>query len=215
VTARTKILLFGAGGHARVVLDVVERQGRHEVALVLDDRIEAGRDFCGVPVSGGRERLSDLGRLGIRHAIVGIGANADRAELAGLLAAAGATFVVAIDPGAHIGRDVTVGQGTVVMPGAVVNAGTTIGEHVIVNTSASVDHDCTVDSLVHVAPGVHAAGGCRFGEASHIGIGATIIEGIRIGKRAVIGAGAVVVDDVPDDTTVIGVPARPVRRHVP
>jgi sugar O-acyltransferase (sialic acid O-acetyltransferase NeuD family) len=211
--ARTKVLLFGAGGHGRVVFDVLDRQGRYAVALVVDDAVEAGRDFCGMPVSGGREQLKDLDRLGISDAIIAVGDNRHREQVARFLAAARVSFIVAIDPGAQVGRDVTIGAGTVVMPGAVINAGTRIGEHAILNTSCSVDHDCRIESFVHVSPGVHAGGGCTFGEGAHIGIGATVIDGIRIGARAMIGAGAVVVDDVPAGVLAVGVPARPIRRE--
>lgn len=210
---RTQILLFGAGGHGRVVFDVLDRQGLYEVTVVLDDGVEGGREFCGVPVSGGRERLRELDRLGIKHAIVAIGDNGIREQVAGLVTEAHLSFVVAVDSSAQVGREVAIGAGTVVMPGVVVNAGTRIGEHVILNTSCSVDHDCRIESFAHLSPGVHVGGGCTFGAGSHIGIGATVIEGIRVGARARIGAGAVVVDDIPDGVLAVGVPARPIRRR--
>ncbi len=208
---RTPIFLFGAGGHARVVFDVVERQGRYEVVAVLDDAVRPGQVFCGVPVWSGREGFAMLAQLGVQKGLVAIGDNRDRQRVARIIADAGLSFVTAIDPSAQIGREVVIEPGTVVMPGVVVNAGTSIGEHVIVNTSCSVDHDCRVEPFAHVAPGAHLGGGCTIGRLSHVGVGASVIQGIRIGQGATIGAGAAVVSDIPDGVVAVGVPARPIR----
>lgn len=208
---RTPIFLFGAGGHGRVVFDVIERQGQYQVVAVLDDAAGSEQMFFGIPVSEGRDRLAQLARLGPERGIVAIGDNHSRAHMARLVVDAGLGFVTAVDPSAQIGRDVVLGPGTVVMPGVVVNTGTWIGEQVILNTSCSVDHDCRVGAFVHVSPGAHIGGHCTIGEGSHIGIGASVIQGIRIGARVTIGAGAVAVDDIPDGVVAVGVPARPIR----
>jgi sugar O-acyltransferase (sialic acid O-acetyltransferase NeuD family) len=207
------IFLFGAGGHPRVVFDVVGRQGRYEVTVVLDDAARPGQLLFGVPVTSASQGLRDLARVGPSSGIVAIGDNEARAQVARRAAAAGLGFVSAIDPSAQVGREVTVGAGTVVMPGVVVNTGAAIGEHAILNTSCSVDHDCRLAPFVHVSPGAHLGGHCTVGELSQIGIGASVIPSVRIGARVTIGAGAVVIGEIPDGTVAVGVPARPIRKE--
>jgi acetyltransferase EpsM len=210
---RTPVFLFGAGGHGRVVFDVIERQARYEVVAVLDDAPQEDAVFFEIPVTPGTE-LPELARSGPRLGVVAIGDNRQRADVVRRLAAAGLQFATVVDPSVRIGRGVTMGPGTVAMPGVVVNVGARIGEHVILNTSCSVDHDCRIESLSHLSPGVHLGGQCTIGEEAHIGIGASVKQGVRIGHRVTIGAGAAVLDDVPDDVVAAGVPAR-VLRSVP
>jgi acetyltransferase EpsM len=207
---RTPVVLFGAGGHGRVVFDVVERQARYEVVAVLDDALQGDAAFFGIPVTRGAA-VGEFVRAGPRLGIVAIGDNRQRASAARRLAAAGLDFATVVDPSAQIGRDVTMGPGTVVMPGVVVNVGVRVGAHVILNTSCSVDHDCRIESFAHVSPGAHVGGRCTIGEEAHVGIGASVRQRIRIGSRVTIGAGAAVVADIPDDVVAAGVPARVIR----
>jgi UDP-perosamine 4-acetyltransferase len=212
VSARRPIYLFGTGGHARVVFDVLERGALFQVAAVLDDAAVPGQQFFGIPVRPRNDGIDGLRERRVTAGIVAIGDNRSRERVARAMAAAGFDFVTAVDPSARIGRDVMIGAGSMVMPGAVVNIGTRIGEHTIINTSASVDHDCEVGCFVHVAPGAHVGGHCKMGDGSQLGIGASVINGIRIGAGATVGAGAAVVRDIPDNVTAVGVPARPVTR---
>ena len=203
---RTPIFLYGAGGHARSVWEVIERQGLYEVVVVLDDA--ARGDFRGVPVLPGRQSLQagDLGDS--QGGFVAIGDNDVRRELSQLADAAELQLVTLVDPAATVARDVAVGDGSVVMPGVVVNVGSTIGRNAILNTSCSVDHDCTVDDYAHLSPGVHVSGECEIGSGAHLGIGVSVMQRIRIGENAVIGAGAAVLQDVGAGATAVGVPAR-------
>ena len=212
MSARRPIYLFGAGGHARVVFDVLERAALFQVAVVLDDGAVPGQQFFGIPVQPPDDGMGDLRKRRVTAGIVAIGDNRSRERVARAMAAAGFDFVTAVDPSAQIGRDVTISAGSMVMPGAVVNIGTRIGEHTIINTSASVDHDCELGCFVHVAPGAHVGGHCKMAHGSHLGIGASVIPGARIGVGATVGVGAAVVRDIPDHVTAVGVPARPVTR---
>ena len=209
MSADGKIFVFGASGHAKVVLDILERQGRGKVALVVDDDpARAGQSLLGYKVAIGRDVLVKRGaRTG--SVIVAIGANPARRSVAAWLAARGFEFASAIHPAAQIAREVRIGAGSVVMAGAAINPDSGIGMHCIVNTGASVDHDCKLGDGVHVAPGARLCGGVSVGAGAFIGAGAVVVPGRRIGADAIIAAGAVVLKDVPDRAVVAGNPAKP------
>ena len=203
------IFIFGASGHAKVVIDLVEREGRYAIGGLFDDNQTLwGREVFGYKVLGGIAALADDGSV----LLIAIGNNVIRHKLSIVLRQRGFAFGRAIYPSAAVSRGVTIGQGSVVMAGVVINADTNIGEHVIINTSASVDHDCVVGETAHIAPGVHLCGGVRIGERTLAGAGSTVIPNIRVGCDVVIGAGATVVENVPDHVLVAGTPARIVKR---
>jgi len=204
------LVVVGAGGHARVLVDIVEKQARYRVVGLLDDRATMrGTHVLGYPVLGGREVLDQSDAPA--HAVVAIGAPGARAAWQEHLESRGFQLAVLVHPSAQVGRDVSLGAGTVLMAGAIVNSGSHIGRGVIVNTGAGIDHDCVIGDFVHVAPGARLAGGVAVGDRAHVGIGACIIQNRCIGPDAVVGAGAAVVRDVAPSTTVVGVPARPLR----
>jgi sugar O-acyltransferase (sialic acid O-acetyltransferase NeuD family) len=206
------LLIVGAGGHARVLIDIAEKQGRYRVAGLIDEQAHlAGTSLMGYPVLGGSDLLhrEDVPA----HAIVAIGAPEARAAWQEHLEALGFQMAVLVHPSAQVARDVGLGAGTVLMAGSAVNPGSRLGRGVILNTGASVDHDCQVGDFVHVAPGARLAGGVRVGARAHLGIGCCVIQNVSIGAGAVVGAGAAVVRPVPAGVTVVGVPARPIGRR--
>jgi UDP-perosamine 4-acetyltransferase len=175
----------------------------------------AGTQVLGVPVLGGDERLNEIFDGGVHHAFIGLGTVGDarpRIRLYNRLREIGFDIVSAVHPRATISPSAAVGQGLTVMANAVINAGARLGDDVTINTSAIVEHDCALENHVHIAPGAGLASGVFVGEAAHIGLGASVRQCIRIGRGALVGAGAVVVADVPDNTVVVGVPARVLRR---
>ena len=139
-----------------------------------------------------------------------IGDNVTRRRFGNYLTESGHTLTQAVSASAAVSRTAVLGAGAQLIAGAVVNAATTIGEGVIVNTNASVDHDCTIGDYVHIAPGAVLGGAVTVGDDVLVGLGARILPGITVGRGAIIGGGAVVVADVAADTTVVGVPARPI-----
>jgi len=202
------IFLYGASGHAKVVLDIVRSSGDLRVVALLDDnRALHGSTFDGVTVPGGRETLDQLSS-GCRQGLVAIGDNAIRRQIAEFLVSRGIELVSCIHPRACLAGDVVVGAGTVIMAGAVVNPATLIGGNSIINTCASVDHDCRVGSHVHIAPGATLCGGVVVGDGAFVGAGATIIPNLTIGAGAVVAAGATVVSPVAPGVKVAGTPAR-------
>jgi len=206
---KEKIFVFGASGHAKVVIDIIEKQGLYEIAFLVDDNLSLkGTDFFGFQVLGGKGDLLALADVP-QKAIVAIGSNGARCKVSAWLAENSFEKVSAIHPSAQLSRGVQVGAGTVVMAGVCINADTVIGEDVIINTRASVDHDCVIGDGVHLAPGSTLCGTVSVGVQSFVCAGATIIPNLTIGQDVVVGAGATVINDVPDGVVVVGSPAKP------
>lgn len=209
---QNRVLVVGAGGHARVCLD----------ALACDDSLTivgcvsadgAGIDNLGTPILGVDTDTSLVEKHGLTHAFVAVGDNMARERATSRVLQWGLGLVVARCASATVSPSVTLEAGTLLAPGSVVNAATHVGEGAIVNTSASIDHDCQVGSFAHVAPAVSLAGGVTVGRRAFVGMGARVLPGVRIGDDAVVGAGAVVITDVPAGATVVGMPARIVPRR--
>lgn len=205
------IFIYGCGGHAKVVIDIVEKQNVHGITHVFDDDTSLkGTVFCRYPVVGGRPELQEImQQTPVNRALVAIGDNTARARVGKWLMGLGITLVVGIHPSAVIGSRVSIGSGTVVMAGCVINPDSQLGDLGIVNTGATVDHDCHLGTCVHIAPGCRLCGGVTVGSRSLLGVGTVVAPGIRIGCDVVVGAGSVVVKNIPDKSTVAGNPCRP------
>lgn len=216
---RPKIVIIGCGGHGRVVGDALlagieANQTKADLAGWIDGKFARNVEILGRPVLGGDDAAATLAKSGAVDAfVIGVGSlkggATTRQKIAANYAAIGLPSIAIVHPGAVIARDVTIGEGTVVMAGAVINVGCNIGRHVILNTRCAIDHDARIADFVHIAPGVTLSGDVQIGEAAHIGTGAVILQGIKIGAGAMVAAGSVVVADVPDGQVVMGVPARP------
>ena len=207
---KEKIFIFGASGHAKVVIDIIERQGLYEIVSLFDDDLSLkGQQIYNYPVLGGKDDLLDCG---LEHGIVAIGGNRARQAVAGWLRDKGFELITAVHPSAQLARGVKIDSGSVVMAGAIINSDSTIGQDVIINTRASIDHDCRIGDGVHIAPGTTLCGTVTVGEGTFICAGATIIPNLTIGSHVTVGAGSTVIRDVPDGVTVAGSPAKVMRQ---
>lgn len=205
-----RIVLLGAGGHARVVLDAARTMADVEVVGLLDPNAKGSLD--GLPILGTDDLLPSLRDRGVTHAVVSVGSVKPsdlRLQLFERILAAGLATVAIVHRAAVVSPFATVGEGTVVFAGAIVNPGAVIGRNCIVNTGAVIEHDCKVEDHAHISPAAALGGAAFVGRGAHVGIGATVLQGRRVGARALVGGGAVVVSDVPEGATVVGIPARP------
>lgn len=202
-SANVEKIIYGAGGHARVVLDIAKDCGI-EFTRVLDDKPSSAR-IAGLPVSEASE--DEIRALLPFTFIVAIGKNDVRRRIYLKLSEYGRGLNV-VHPFTSVSGTAKLGSGVAIMPGVVVNTGSEIHDNVILNTSCSIDHDCVIGAHSHICPGVHIAGGVTVGAGTMIGTGAAVIPGITIGANCTIGAGAVVVRDIPDGSTAYGSPCR-------
>ena len=208
----TRCVVVGAGGHGRVVLDILLQANCHEVVGFLDSNTALhGRRMDGRPILGNLSYLSHLLEQGPIGVVVAIGDNGVRRAFAEQIEALGAELINAIHPSANLAHNVTLGKNIVIAAGALVCAHCQIGDSVILNTGCIVDHESKIGTAVHICPGAKLAGRVVVDSGTFIGIGSTIIHCVRVGSEAVVGAGAVVIRDVDPLATVVGVPAKPIK----
>lgn len=199
------ILVIGAGGHGKVVADILLARGLPVAGFLDDDPALVGAERLGLPVLGPIESWPAHAPAALSMAL---GDNHARQRVAGRLSLPAARWISAVHPTAVIAPSARLGSGVVIAARAVINPDAVVGDFAIVNTGATVDHDCELGAFCHVAPGVSLAGGVRVGEGTLIGVGASCIPYRAIGAWSVVGAGAVITRDIPGGVTAVGVPAR-------
>jgi sugar O-acyltransferase (sialic acid O-acetyltransferase NeuD family) len=199
-----RIAIVGAGGHGKVVLDAVLSAGDQIVAGIVDDNTELiGARLFNFPIVGSVKDLNDVDGY-----IVAIGNNRIRKEKYDYYLQAGYKPVTVIHPTAIISPRTSVGRGVAIFANVVVNPDAVIGDNTVLYTSCTIDHECNISQHSYVSPGCNICGRANIKTGAMIGAGAVILPGLSIGEWAIVGAGAVVTDHVPDNVTVVGVPAR-------
>lgn len=203
---RKKVVIIGAGGHAKVIADIIEKSG-DEIVGFLDDNKEIGTTII--------KEYKVIGDLNNRFAmavtkenlefIIAIGDNRKREEISH---SPNLKFYTAIHPSAQIGLDVEIQEGTVVMANSCINSSAKIGKHCIINTGSIIEHDNIIEDCVHISPNAALGGTVKIGENTHVGIGSIVKNNITICQNCIIGAGAVVVKDILEEGTYVGVPAK-------
>lgn len=195
------IYLYGAGGHAKVIADILELNGSVLAGYFDDDPGKKIWNYKGFIFPGNFNVLED-------ELIISIGNNATRKKIAEKIQA---RYYTAIHPFAVVSPHSSIGEGTVIMAGAMINPDSVIGKHSIINSNAVVDHECVIGDYAHISPNATLCGDVTIGAGAHIGAGAVIIQGKKIGAGSVIGAGTVVISDLPDNIVAVGNPARIIK----
>lgn len=214
VTRETKLFIYGAGGHGKVVAEIALALGHLVSGFIDDDPSMVGKHVLDLPIYGGFEWLVRSARHSKLIVGLGIGDNHKRYCIGQRCRRLDIPIVTLIHPSALISPSAVIGNGTVVMARVVVNAEARIGDGVIINTGSIVEHDCSVGEYAHLSPISAMGGASSLGAMSWLGMGATIIHCVSVGAGSIVGAGAVVIHNLPDTVVAVGVPARIPHRAV-
>ena len=198
------MLIYGAGGYAKVIIAILKANNEKVTAIFDDDNSK--KDLLQIPITG----FYKFDFCPNEKLIIAIGNNVIRKSLSEKI---GHACGIAIHPSALVDESVQIGEGTCVMQNAVIQIDSKIGKHVIINTSVSVDHDGIIEDFVHLAPGVTLAGNVHIGENTLIGVGSIVAPGIKIGKDCLVSTGSVVTKNIPDGCVIRGNPARIIRQQ--
>jgi len=205
------LYLYGCGGHSKVILDILIKQGRKVTAFVDDNPPSETKTIHNVPVY---QTLDILPTITLDSQwIVAIGNNMIRQRIAEKLQALGYSFTTAIHPSAQIAMGVEIAPGTVIMPNVVLNTDTKIGHHVIINTGATIDHDCLVGDYCHIAPGCSLCGQVHLEPGVLLGVGSKVCPSVTIGEQTTCGAGSVILKSLPSHCLAYGCPAKIIQTN--
>lgn len=207
-----RVIIIGAGGHGKVMLDCLQKSGCSVIGFLDDDKNKSNVTAHGVQVLGAFADAARFAEHLPMGAIVALGNNQLRKDIFLKLEKLGFTLVKAISPESYVFDKNKVGTGTLVMPKAVLNIDSDIGENCIINTGAVIEHDCVVGGHTHISSMACLTGGVKVGEEVLVGAGAVILPKIKIGRGAIVGAGAIVIQDVPEYAVVAGNPARVIKK---
>lgn len=195
--------LFGASGHCKVIIDIIQKSNFEMIEGIIDDKPAVDKIF-NIPVI----KTPENNFFHNKSLIISIGNNKTRQKIASQMFA---NYLTVIHPTSIIATHVTIEEGTVIMAGAILNPNVKVGKHCIVNSGAVIEHDCFLSDFVHISPNASLAGNISVGEGTHVGIGASIIQGVKIGKWVTVGAGTVILNDVPDYAVIVGNPGKIIK----
>ena len=211
-----KIIIIGAGGHAKVVADIIltrkiDLNENLKIIGFLDDNFKNLKydNIFNIPILGDLSNIEKFSNNKDYFFIIAIGSNKVREEISKKYPEL--NYYIAIHPRSIISREVEIGAGTVVMANVVINPASTIGKHCILNTSSVIEHDNELGDYVHISPNTTLCGGVNIEDNSWIGAGSVIRQQIYIGKNVLVGANSVVIKNIEDNCIVVGNPAKKIK----
>ncbi|MBW2233371.1 MAG: acetyltransferase [Deltaproteobacteria bacterium] len=210
-----RVAIIGGGGHGREQLDLLAALNRRArsyeyVGFVVDPEYASqGSTIRDLPVLGGMEWIASH-RDDVEF-ICAVGDSADRLAVAGRATAEGARFLSLVHPSVEMSESVELGIGVILSAGVVLTSDIVLGDHVHINIGSTISHDCRLADYVSIAPGGHLSGFVNLAEGTQLGTGTVVRDRRSIGEWSISGAGAVIADDIPANTTVLGVPAKVIR----
>jgi len=208
------IIVVGSSGHAKVVIDCIEKENKYEIIGLLDRFKEVGSSSFGYKIIGKEEDLQNLiKKHKIEGGIIAIGDNFIRYTVYDkiLKDVPQFNFIKVIHPSAQIARNVLIGKGTVIMANTTISSEATVGNFCIINNNSSLDHDSEMLDYSSLAPGSSTGGNVKIGLFTAVSLGAKVIHGITIGEHTIIGAGSNVIKDIPEYVVAYGNPAKVIR----
>jgi len=194
-----KILIYGSGGHSKVVLSAINTNDY--IIEGFFDPLKREKEIFTWPNFG----EYDKNIIPEASVVIAIGDNKARIKISKTISH---NFISVIHNSSIIDNSVSIGEGSMILHGAIIQRDSVIGKHVIINTKASVDHDSIISDYVHIAPNATILGNVKIGRGSLVGASSTVLPGVQIGENVIIGAGSVVVNDIPDNSIVKGIPAK-------
>ena len=199
------IIIYGGGGHAKSLIDLIRAEGKYAIVGILDDGVPAGSQVMGVPVLGGGELLAVLRQKGVDravNAVGGIGSIAPRLAVYEKLKEAGFTCPTVVHPRAYVEQSSKIGEGGQIFFNAYVGSEVEIGYGCIINTGAILSHDCLLGNYVNISPGAILAGAVTVKDCALVGMGVTINLHVSVGAGTRVGNSAVIKSDIPDNAVV-------------
>jgi sugar O-acyltransferase (sialic acid O-acetyltransferase NeuD family) len=195
------IIIFGAGGHTKVIIDLIRELNIHNIIGIYDDNKEGY--FDGIPIIG---KIDENVNLHYDEYIIGVGNDNIRKKIC--MTYSNLNWATLRHPRCIISKNANIESGTVVFAGAVIQTGVSIGKQCIINTNCNIDHESYIANFTSICPGVTICGNVAIGELTFIGANSTIIQGKTIGNNCIIGAGTVVIKTVDDNNKIVGNPGR-------
>jgi sugar O-acyltransferase (sialic acid O-acetyltransferase NeuD family) len=208
-----KILLIGAGGHCKSVIDSILSNKKFLIDAILDSGDKLGTSICGYTINYTDDDLEQLYKSGIKNAFVCVGGIGDvsiRKKLYHKAKSIGYQFPVIYDSSAIISNFATIAEGVFIGKRCIINSDATVGKMSILNTGSIIEHDCRIGDYSFISVGAILSGGVVIGNETHIGTGANIIQGIHIGNNSIIGAGSVVTKNISNHKKAYGIPCKEV-----
>lgn len=192
------IILIGAGGHAKSCIDVIEQEGKYNIAGLIDSSAELNSKLMGYPIIGKDEDLQEL-RNNFNTAFISIGqikTSKVRKNIYDILSELEFILPSIISPNAYVSQKSTINDGTIVMNGAIVNSNVAIGSNCIINSRVLLEHDVTIDNHCHISTGAILNGGVTVKEGSFIGSGSVVRESIAINSKSILSMGSIIKQDI-------------------